>query len=170
MATILKVEKERIPAVKLTGIKYTNADRGPDGSFACQWERWFQKGYFNQIESCERAVGVGGDYIGAMRMGPDGFEYWIGMLIAPQAEIPEGFEAVEIPAGELGVCYVYGKDETGELFGMDVHQACVRSWEEKGWKVSADGWYLERYNWPRYTTPDEKGNVILDYCAYMQCV
>ena len=103
-------------------------------------------------------------------MGPDGFEYWIGMLIAPQAEIPEGFEAVEIPAGELGVCYVYGKDETGELFGMDVHQACVRSWEEKGWKVSADGWYLERYNCPRYTTPDEKGNVILDYCAYMQCV
>lgn len=168
MATILKVEKEQIPAVKLIGKRYSDADRGRDGSFAQRWDEWFQKNYFNQIESCKRVSGIDGDYIGAMRLGPGGFEYWIGMLMAPQAEVPEGFDAVEIPAGELGVCYVYGKDETGELFGMDVHQACVRSWEEKGWKVPAEGWYLERYNCPRYTTPDEKGNVILDYCAYIQ--
>ena len=37
------------------------------------------------------------------------------------------------------------------------------AWEEKGWLPS--GWYFERYNCPRYTSPDKKGNVILDYCA-----
>ena len=41
----------------------------------------------------------------------------------------------------------------------------VAAWQERGWTPS--GWFLERYNCPRYTVPDEKGNVILDYCAYL---
>ena len=30
-------------------------------------------------------------------------------------------------------------------------------------KRKEDDWCFERYNCPRFTTPDEKGNVILDY-------
>ena len=65
----------------------------------------------------------------------------------------------------LGVCFLYGKDSSPDLFGMDAHKACVAAWQERGWTPS--GWFLERYNCPRYTVPDEKGNVILDYCAYL---
>lgn len=79
--------------------------------------------------------------------------------------MPQGYEAVEIPAGDLGVCFLYGKDSSPDLFGMDAHKACVAAWQERGWTPS--GWFLERYNCPRYTVPDEKGNVILDYCAYL---
>lgn len=168
MASILEVKKERLPAVKLIGKRYTDADRGEDGSFAGQWQRWFQSGDFERIEKCGGLPGLNADYIGAMRMGCAGFEYWIGMFMAKSDPVPEGFESVEIEAGDLGVCYVYGRDKTAELFGMDVHNDCMALWQEKGWKIRSDGWFLERYNCPRYTVPDEKGNVILDYCAYIQ--
>ena len=32
-----------------------------------------------------------------------------------------------------------------------------------GFKRKEDDWCFERYNCPRFTTPDEEGNVILDY-------
>ena len=40
-------------------------------------------------------------------------------------------------------------------------------WDE-GWK-DADGaeWSFENCLCPRYTTPDEQGNVILDYCYFV---
>ena len=28
-------------------------------------------------------------------------------------------------------------------------------------------WFFERYTCPRFTTPDEDGNVILDICQYV---
>ncbi len=29
-------------------------------------------------------------------------------------------------------------------------------------------WFFERYQCPRFTTPDEKGNVILDMCYFVK--
>lgn len=113
----------------------------------------------------EGVAGFHNSYVGAMRITEAGFEYWIGVFMAPEAPVPQGYEAVEIPAGDLGVCFLYGKDSSPDLFGMDAHKACVAAWQERGWTPS--GWFLERYNCPRYTVPDEKGNVILDYCAYL---
>ena len=44
--------------------------------------------------------------------------------------------------------------------------------EEEGfaWKADKDGvmWCFERYSCPRFTTPDEEGNVILDMCFYVK--
>ncbi|MFR1754573.1 MAG: hypothetical protein ACLSV7_07760 [Oscillospiraceae bacterium] len=45
--------------------------------------------------------------------------------------MPQGYEAVEIPAGDLGVCFLYGKDSSPDLFGMDAHKACVAAWQER---------------------------------------
>lgn len=163
MITILETFLERCPDLKLVGKRYTDADRDQYGSFGEKWGQWFANGWFLTLES----IGTAQDdsYVGAMRITEAGFEYWIGMLLASAEKIPEGFSVMEIPAGDMAVSYLYGKDGSAELFGMEAHEACVAAWSAKGWIPS--GWFLERYNCPRYTTPDEKGNVILDYCAYV---
>jgi len=166
---VVKTYKETMPKVKLIGRRYTNADRDGSGTFASHWQQWFAEGWFDLLKQCESVPEAGDNCLGAMRMtGPDGeFEYWIGAFFAPSATAPEGFEAVELPAGELGVCWLYGNDKSGELFSMEASDLSMGAMAENGLKFAEDGWFLERYNNPRFTRPDEKGNVILDICAYL---
>ncbi len=166
---IVKVYKESVPKIRLVGKRYTNADRDGNGTFGGHWREWFQKGWFDILRQCERIPNVSDDYLGAMRMtGTDnGFEYWIGIFCAPGAEAPDGFESAEIAAGDLGVCWLYGNGESGELYGMEASDSSMAALKESGFAFSEKGWFLERYNCPRFTAPDEKGNVILDICAYL---
>ena len=161
MAEILRTFREELPELTLVGKRYTDADRDQYGTFGEKWGQWFANAWFDRLETC--GTGPDGSYIGAMRITEAGFEYWIGMLLA-DAAVPEGFEAVTIPAGALAVCYLYGREDSGELYAM--HDACLAAWAAQGWEPR--DWFLERYNCPRFTTPDEKGNVILDYCAYIR--
>lgn len=166
---IIKVYKEKMPCVKLIGKRYTNKDRDESGTFAGYWQQCFKEGWPEILRQCESLPGVSDDLVGAMRVvGGDGdFEYWIGALFAPAAETPDGFESAEIPAGDLGVCWLYGNDKSGELYGMEASNMSMGAFAEQGWTFSEQGWFFERYNCPRFTTPDEKGNVILDICAYL---
>lgn len=165
---IVKVYKEKLPDVKLVGKRYTDNDRDESGTFAHYWQQCFREGWFDTLKQCESIPEVSDDYLGAMRMTDDGgFEYWIGAFLAPSSGVPDGFNAVEISAGDLGVCWLYGNDKTGELYGMEASDLSMAALNEKGWKFSEQGWFFERYNCPRFTSPDEKGNVILDICAYL---
>lgn len=167
MAVIQKVLLEEMPEVKLIGRRYTNADWDAQAAFGPKWCEWFQNGYFDRLRVCTGIQHISDDFIGAMRTTEAGYEYWIGILMAVTDEAPAGFESVVIPAGKLCVCYVYGNEASRELYGMEVHKACVEEWNQRGWSVRPDAWYFERYNCPRFTAPDEKGNVILDYCGYL---
>jgi len=167
---IKKVYKENLPKVKLIGKRYTNADRDESGTFAGHWQQWFRKEWFDVLQKhCTGIQAVSDDYLGAMRMtGEDGgFEYWIGAFFASDSSVPEGFEAIEIAAGDVGVCWLYGNDKSGELYSMEASDLSMTALKEKGWNFSEQGWFFERYNCPRFTAPDEKGNVILDICAYL---
>jgi hypothetical protein len=61
---------------------------------------------------------------------------------------------------------LHGFEKTDELFGMNAHNLCMTKIFEKEWKP-ANSWCFERYNCPRYTTPEENGKVTLDYCVYL---
>lgn len=166
---VVKVYKESLPQVKLVGKRYTNADRDETGTFAGYWQQWFKDGWFDLLKQCARIPGMSDDFVGAMRMTGegDGFEYWIGVFSASDAEVPEGFDSVQIPAGDVGICWLYGNDKSGELYSMEASDAAMAALTEKGWQFSEKGWFFERYNCPRFTTPDDKGNVILDIGAYL---
>jgi len=166
---IVKVYKEKLPSIKLVGKRYTNKDRDESGTFAQYWQQCVQEGWPDFLKQCESIPEVSDDLIGAMRMTGDGgdFEYWIGAFLAPGAEVPDGFESVEIPAGEVGVCWLYGNDKNGELYSEEASDLSMAALAEKGWKFSEKGWFFERYNCPRFTASDEKGNVILDICTYL---
>lgn len=43
MITILKTQREVLPAAKLIGKRYTDADRDDSGGFGVQWGQWFGK-------------------------------------------------------------------------------------------------------------------------------
>jgi hypothetical protein len=111
----------------------------------------------------------GDAYIGLEKYKKDEpFEYWIGMFMPANTPVPEGYVFRDFPKGSLGVCWVYGKE--GEVFMQE--ENCMKKLAKEGYKFSSDEngfqWLFERYGCPRYTSPDEKGNIILDICFYVK--
>ncbi len=82
---IVRVYQESMPAVRLIGKRYTEVDRDASGTYSGYWRQWFREGWFEALQArCASASGVGGDYLGAMRVaGDSGFEYWIGAFLPP---------------------------------------------------------------------------------------
>jgi hypothetical protein len=77
--------------------------------------------------------------------------------------VPDGFQYVDFPACDLGVCWVYGKEH--EIFGHE--GMCAERLVADGFEI-AGKWCFERYACPRFTTPDEAGNVTLDICFFIK--
>ncbi|HBL84786.1 MAG: hypothetical protein A2Y17_01650 [Clostridiales bacterium GWF2_38_85] len=166
MVEIVKCYKESCPSLKFIGKRYTDKDRGADGGFGNKWGEWFSKSWFDEIEELGVAPENNDSYFGLMRRKGE-FEYWIGMFFSENTSVPEGFQSVIVPAGDVGVCWIYGSEDNGEIYGLEPHNMCVAKIKESGWELQQDPWFFERYNCPRYTTRDEKGNVILDYGLYI---
>ena len=165
MAEIIKVYRQELPALRLIGKRY------PEPS-ASDWGEWFEKGWFAAIEKqlpctmgeiCED----GDAYLDVVeqRAGEPAV-YWIGMFTPPETPVPEGFDFADLPASAVGVCWVYGSEETGEIHSAG--EQCRRALEEAGLRPRPDSngvqWSFKRYCCPRFTTSDDKGNVILDAC------
>lgn len=151
---ILEVKRERFPAARLIGKKY---EHGPN------WGEWWQNDWFSVLEQKERLPMNGDAYIGAVHIVDGMPEYWIGMFFPVDTEAPEGFDFVDMEALEYAVCYLYDKEGSGDFYSMETHEMCLEELKSLGLKRKEDDWCFERYNCPRFTTPDEAGNVILDY-------
>jgi len=171
MPEIIKTYKQSVGATRFIGKKYGDADR-VDGSFGAKWGEWFEKGWFDTITSqfdgdLSQAQEDGGAYIGLMQGGHDTpFEYWIGVFMPEGTAVPEGCSHIDFPAGNLGVCWVYGKEH-------EVYMQEGQCWEqlEKEGYVGDPGnsfWGFERYVCPRFTTPDGDGNIVLDICFFVK--
>lgn len=167
MVEIIKVYKESFPSLRLIGKRYSNSDRDGYGGFGSKWGEWFEKGCFKPLEELGSLPQNDGAYLGCMRCNED-FEYWIGMFFPEGTQVPEGYEYVDIPSGDVGTCWIYGREDNGELYGEDAHNMCMSKIKEAGWQLADNTWFFERYNCPRFTTPDENGKVILDYCCYVK--
>ncbi|MBQ8847081.1 MAG: GyrI-like domain-containing protein [Lachnospiraceae bacterium] len=151
---ILEVKRESFPAVRLIGKKY---EHGPN------WGEWWQNDWFSVLEKNERLPMNGDAYIGAVHIVDGMPEYWIGMFFPVDTEVPEGFDFVDMEALEYAVCFLYDKEGSGDFYTMETHEMCLEELKSLGLKRKEDDWCFERYNCPRFTTPDEAGNVILDY-------
>ncbi|MCL2352178.1 MAG: hypothetical protein FWC55_06560 [Firmicutes bacterium] len=174
MAEIVRAYRQDVPALRFVGKKYGDEDR-EGGGFGAKWGLFFENGWLGVLERSAGGRNVkeiyedGDAYIGLMRW-KDGepFQYWIGMFLPAGAETPEGFAAVDFPAASLGVCWVRGPES--EVFMKE--EMCAERLLAEGMEVVPDGegayWFFERYQCPRFTTPDEQGNIILDICHYVK--
>jgi len=164
---IRKTYKEQFPSLRLIGKKYGDTDR-QNGSFGHKWGEWFQNGWFNTLESLQPLPENGDAYLGVMRVVNGMVEYWIGMFFPENTAVPDRFDFEDIGAFDVATCWLYGNEKNGELYGLDVHNLCVSEAAKHGMMRKDDDWCFEKYNCPRFTTPDEKGNVILDYCIAIE--
>lgn len=170
-AEIIKVYKEHLPSLRFIGKCYTNKDRV--GGFGHKWGEWFQNGWFDTLEKLGELKEIENGYLGFMRCnGSDAdntFEYWIGMFFSKDTAVPEGFACIDLEESDIGVCWIKGKEDGGIY---DMHDACIAKIMENGmgnFKPDKENraYFFERYNCPRFTSPDEDGNVILDYGIYL---
>jgi len=166
MAEIIKVFKEDIPSLRFIGKKYSGFGH---------WGEWWQHGWFDVLENAmggtDKILSVwenGGGYVGVERRATgQPFEYYIGMFAPIDAKVPDGFVSVDMHDLALGTCWIYGKEK-------EVHNtsACKGKLTEKGYKIWKDSeggeWSFENCLCPRYTTPDENGNIVLDYCYFIE--
>jgi len=167
MAELIKVFKENVPAMRFIGKKY------PD--FGGWWGEWFANGWFDTIEKSMGGVDAilniwenGAGYVGLERR-CDGqpFEYWIGMFTPAETRVPDGFDFIDFPAISFGTCWIYGKED--EVHDTSECLPAVKSNNMEPWTDDRGGiWSFENCLCPRYTTPDENGNIIMDYCYYVK--
>lgn len=167
MTQIVKVFLEEVPAMRFIGKRYCDYSG---------WGEWFANGWFDVVESSMGGTGQilslwenGGAYVGLERR-RDGklLECWIGMFAPENTEVPEGFQHIDFPKSSLGTCWIYGPEK-------EVHGAvcgCRNALQDAGIEISTDdeGAELSFENClcPRFTTPDENGNIILDYCYFVK--
>ena len=169
MAEIMKAYKQSVPAMRFIGRKYSD-------SYA--WDEWFEKDLFGELERAaggEKAIPHlyedGDAYIGMIHISKEfqTLEYWIGEFFATGTEVPEGFLSIDYPAQNFGVCWIYGENisdilsQSGRVAGKLAEANMEVIYEDDG-----SFWCFERYGCPRYTSPDEKGNIILDYCFFVK--
>lgn len=150
---ILNVKRETWPAVRLIGKKYSG---GAD------WGEWWTNGWFDVLENTPGLLPCNGDgYTEAVHIVDGQPEYWVGMFFEVGADVPSPFTWVDIPALDYALCDLYGN--SGELFTMEAHNQCLEAIKAQGLRRKEDDWCLKRCSCPNFTTPDEQGNVILDY-------
>jgi hypothetical protein len=174
MIEIIKIYKQKLNSSKFVGKKYDNADR-VNGSFEVKlkWKEWYEKGWFKTIErqineniddTCEEKS----SYIGLLRnKHGEPFQYWIGMFTPENTKVPEGYDFINFKKCELCICWVYGdKDYVSMNNSIDIFNQCNEKLKKEGIHHIHDKndicWAFERYSIPRSSTPDEKGNIILD--------
>lgn len=75
---------------------------------------------------------------------------------------------VDLIKWELETCWISGKEAAGGLYGPEVHNQCLRLLKEEGMNPITSDWNFERYDCKRFAKPDEKGDVILDYCITLE--
>ncbi len=171
MAQIVKTYAQDVPAFRFIGRKYKDSDR-VNGSFGAKWSEWFKNGWFDQVEKMtdkKRDYEDSDAYIGLMRCKEnEEFEYWIGIFMPEGTKVSEDFSYIDFPKSKLGVCWVYGQEK--ELYMHE--EECAKELVNNGFEIIPDDkgayWFFERYGCPRFTTPDDKGNVILDICHYIK--
>lgn len=156
-AKILKTYKVSLPAVRLIGKRY-----GANENFGAKWGEWFAKDLFSPIEKLGVISEIGNTYLGMMRIINGELEYWIGILFPENTEVPSGYDYADIEPIDYAVCWIHGKDNS-EICGMEAHNLCLEEIKKQGFARKEDDWCIESYTCPRYTTPDEQGNIILDY-------
>lgn len=151
---LLEMKKESWPKVRLIGKKY-------DG--ASNWGEWWANGWFEVLEKNPPLPCNGDAYMGAVHIVNGMPERWIGMLFSVDTNVPEGFDYIDIEPMEYAFCYLQDKENSGDFYTMEAHNMCLEALRVQGYKRKEDDWCFERYNCPRFTSPDEDGNVILDY-------
>lgn len=163
MAKLIDLQIREQEAFVVAG-KALRQQMGEENRIPALWDRCFADGAFASLEALSDWV-LCPDYVGFMsdwQSGDSMFTYTVGMMMKPGCPVPEGFTLSPVPAGLVAVGLIQG-GSTQEVCAS-AHQMTEEALREKGYTDKDITWCMELYNCPRFTTPDDKGQIILDYC------
>ena len=166
MAELVKFEVIDFPATKLIGkeIRYSMAAHMQgDNRIPALWEKCFTDGTFTWLEAQKDFVHDPA-YVDVMTdwgKGDGDFTTIVGMLMKDGATVPEGYIRRDLPACKAVVSWIKG-NAPAELYAA-AHPLTEQKLRAEGYTNDKMTWCMELYNCPRFTTPDESGNIILDY-------
>lgn len=172
MGALIQFEIGEMPDILLVGkeirhsMKAMANGNNPIPDF---WARCFQDGTFSMLEASGSAL-YNGAYAGVMidwDQGYNSFSYVVGMLMKIGADVPPGFVSHTLDATKVAIGWIQGKDAS------DVSSKAYEYTEQAvyagGYRCSQMKWCMELFTHPRYTTPDENGNITLDFYIPVEC-
>jgi hypothetical protein len=161
---IKKVYKQQLPILRFIGKKYIKTSETEN--VLRLLDNWQINGWFDDIEKQSitdyKKYFKGGDaYINLVRNKEGSLSgHWMGMFVPKETEIPQGYEAIDFPKMNIGVCCVYGKRD--DIVNYETE--CRNKLTEEGFALENAQWYFRRFNWHRFFEEDLYGKRLLDYC------
>ena len=166
MGKLVKFDIRDMPDILLVGkdIRHSMAEQmkgnNPLPGF---WDKCFTEDVFKALEAQANYV-FDDAYVGVMAdwaTGDGCFSYIVGMLMKPGAQVPSGYICRELKAEKVGIGWIQGKDVSDVC--SNAHELTEQRLKSDGHSCANMAWCMELYNCPRFTTPDENGEIILDY-------
>ena len=165
MAELRRIEYAEIGARKVVGqMKQTTFEKAGK---EC-WGTAFENGLFDRLADLEPWVCRDIDpYQGLGHMSrftdKDHFQYIIGKCLQPDAPVPDGLHAEDIPAGTVAKIQIEA-DTLEEIIG-NAFLLCSEAVEKTGWRIDhAHFYWCDIYTHARYIEPLANGRkVTVDY-------
>jgi len=160
---VINIYQQIIPATRFVG------------KIGYEWEEWFKEGWFFELfalipQDFQDQYEDYGAFLGLYGFDTNSstYVYYIGMLLPENTTVPTGYEHIDFPASTLGVGWAYGEATTVH----NMYDVVLTALKDESYEIIIDEkgimWCIERCAYPRYTDPDHKGNIILDFCYFVK--
>ena len=177
-----RVEKGDLKMAKLTNIgfrsfgPYRVIGRAADtklmsNDIAMLWGKFFADGSFHSLlDLCrnkENLTELPDGVAGIMyNFGEGGsIRYLAGIIFSSSAEVPEGFDSFELPAGIIAESQITGEEYEVYSQGYELTAAAI---ESNGYIIDRENFYLcETYTDERFSNPKRDGETILTLDYYI---
>jgi hypothetical protein len=83
------------------------------------------------------------------------------------ASVPEGYVFIDIEETDVAIGWIKSKN-TADVCSA-AHTQTEKAINENGYKCDQMKWCMELYNCPRFSQPDENGDIVLDYYIPVNC-
>lgn len=166
MARVFKFEIADMPKVYLVGKESKHniqTHMQGDNRIPAFWDKCLADGTFKELEKQAEFLYEPG-YVGSSinwEMGYGKFYYVCGMLFKEGVTVPEGYVMHEIGAVKAAKCWIKGKDSAD--VHSNAHTLTMQAIRKQKLCPNQLKWSMELNNGQRFSTPDENGEIILDY-------
>lgn len=147
MAVLGKIEFFNLPPVRIIGKEVINGSLNEDSEnpVPALWEKYFNEGIFKVLEQfspeMDYSIGWMGEYNGETGT----FTYIAGYFMPANTPVPDGFQYRDLAACMVGMGWINGDFENGEVFEHS-HDLTVGGMKENGYEPDyLQGWSAEVY-------------------------
>ena len=174
MSELINFEVKPFAAARVIGRQaICPLNEGEYNPVPTMWESMKQDGSLDFLKNLPDRATPEPDTVGWMgEYNPESnsFIYIAGVLTKPAASVPEGFVYRDLPECQMGIAWVQGTGENGDVYS-GAHNHCAKAVQDNGYEYdySAGGFEMEYYSHARFVVPFENGEILLIMDYYSPC-